>query len=106
MRNALVVLLAATAALAFAVAPARADAIDGNWCFADGRHFSIRGPAFVASWGERTQGQYDRHGFTYLPAAGGAAIVMTLVNEETVHLRRSAETGAPAEVWKRCVPVS
>jgi len=37
-------------------APARADAIDGEWCAGDGRHFSIRGPAITTPGGNAIQG--------------------------------------------------
>ncbi|HZS81570.1 MAG TPA: hypothetical protein VFA50_01770 [Stellaceae bacterium] len=92
---------------------ARADVIDGDWCSLDGRQFSIKGPQIVTPAGTRTEGDYSRHYFTYVVPPGekeaGATVSMTLVNENTVHLRRgdaggsgsSAASGA-VEVWKRC----
>lgn len=100
MRNALVVLLAATAALAFAVAPARADAIDGNWCFTDGRRITINGPDVVIPNGTRMRGNYDRHHFSYTPA-GGAPVNMTLQGEFAVTVR---EGDGPTQIWRRCQP--
>ena len=81
----------------------RADAIDGDWCFTDGRHLTIRGPQITTPTGKRLDGNYDRHAFSYVAPApepdAGKTIAMTLVNENTVHVR-SAE--APAQVWRRC----
>src|SRR5437879_1391385 len=89
---------------------ARADAIDGNWCRPPAKQFSIRGPAIVTPGGTAMQGDYDRHGFRYVvppnePSAGDT-VVMQLMNETTVHLRRGADAAgaakAPHEVWNRC----
>lgn len=87
------------------VAPAKADVIDGNWCALDGRHFTIDGPAITTPGGARVTGNYRRHHFAYTvpkpePNAG-AAVLMTLVNEETVHLKVDVP-GAEIEVWRRC----
>lgn len=91
--------------LALAAGPARADAIDGNWCSTDGRYMTIEGPAITTPGGARIQGQYDRHHAAYVvPTAepgAGQTVQMTLVNEQTVHAKRGAAEGAP-EVWKRC----
>ena len=99
---------AVVAALGLSVfaAPAFADAIDGNWCHNDGRHISIRGPEIVTPSGKRMEGQYSRHWFNYtVPApepGAGQAVQMTLLNENTVHLRLG-DTGTP-ETWVRCQP--
>jgi hypothetical protein len=90
---------------------ARADVIDGDWCQA-GRHFSIKGPEIVTPFGARLQGSYSRHFFSYVvPSAepdAGQFIAMTLVNENTVHLRIGADAAAAAQasaqVWLRCAP--
>lgn len=90
--------------------PARADAIDGEWCFKDGRRMSIRGPDIVTPGGTRMQGDYDRHGFAYVVPTGesgaGAQVFMVLLNEDTVYLWLGTpvpprdEKGV--EVWHRC----
>jgi hypothetical protein len=94
-------------ALLFLVEPAFADAIDGNWCHSDGRHFSIRGPEIITPGGKTMEGNYSRHWFSYVvpvPEPGsGQTIFMTLLNENTVDLRLG-ETSAPAEIWLRCRP--
>ena len=86
---------------------AAADAIDGHWCAADGRYLSIQGPQIVTPGGAKMDGNYSRHGFSYVvparePGAGETAS-MTLVNEQTVHLALGAAGGAP-QVWRRCAP--
>lgn len=85
--------------------PALADAIDGHWCHMDGRRLEIAGPAIVTPAKTRTQGQYDRHYFTYTaPAAdpgAGTTIDLTLINETTVRLKPG--DGAE-EIWSRCGP--
>ncbi len=100
-RFAVVALVLAGAGLAL---PARADAIDGNWCHADGRRMSIQGSQMVTPGGNRLEGRYSRHHFAYTvptsePAAG-QLVDMTLLDEYTVHVRTGTE-GAP-ETWKRC----
>jgi hypothetical protein len=100
-----VLVLAAVAAL-LPASQARADAIDGDWCLADGRHFSIRGPEIVTPGGNRMEGDYDRHAFSYTvpedePGAG-AIVFMTLVDEDTIHLRQGARSTDPAQIWRRC----
>lgn len=98
------------AALLATINPAAADVIDGNWCHADGRTLSIQGSDIVTPRGRRITGNYSRHYFSYTvpdsePAAG-AKILMTLWNENTVHVR--TETGGvdsgKEEIWNRCGP--
>lgn len=112
MRVSVVVSIAA--AVALMAGEARADAIDGRWCFSDGRGMTISGPAIVTPAGTRTAGDYSRHGFRYkVPEAeprAGAVVSMVLVNEETVHLwngeRPAGSASGPDEVWRRCEPIS
>jgi len=102
-------LLTAAALLLVTTGPARADAIDGDWCNSGGKHLSIRGPDIVTPAGTRTKGTYDRHAFSYaVPAkesGAGTKINMILVDENTVFLRAGAAPGfgpGEAEVWHRC----
>ena len=93
-------------------AHAWADAIDGHWCFTDGKRISIQGPAIVTPAGSHIQGDYSRHFFSYqappVDPDAGQAVSMTLVNEDTVHLRIGAtptySSDGPMEVWHRCGP--
>lgn len=103
--------VAVTAAFLLAPAAARADAIDGDWCAADGaRTMSIRGPAVVTPGGHRLTGEYERHFFRYQVPAGepkaGGTVSLVLLNEDTVRLSdaadRRAATGAEGEIWHRC----
>jgi len=84
-----------------------ADAIDGNWCSADGRSISINGPQIVTPGGTRMKGEYDRHGFRYVvPAAetpAGARVNMSQLDENTIHVRVG---NGPTKTWRRCKPTS
>jgi hypothetical protein len=97
-------------AMVLMASPGLADAIDGDWCFRDGKHFEIRGPQITTPGGTRMSGQYDRHHFSYVvpgnEANAGQTVQMTLVNEQTVHLRVAAagSSDAPPQVWQRCTP--
>src|SRR5690348_6355890 len=68
---------------------ALADAIDGEWCFGTS-HFAIDGPNILTPGGNRIQGNYSRHGFTYVvpvnEAGAGGEVNMVLLNEEMVSL--------------------
>lgn len=89
---------------------AQADAIDGRWCFSDGRSLSIDGPDLMTPGGRAIKGLYDRHAFEYTAPAGerdaGAVVSMTLVSDDVLNLYR--KTGGAdaarsnAEVWLRC----
>jgi hypothetical protein len=97
-------------ALLLSAGGALADVIDGNWCHPDGRRISISGPQIVTPGGNRLEGHYSRHFFSYVVPAtekpSGQTVYMALLNEFTVHLRVGAEPSAsePYEEWKRCSP--
>ncbi len=96
------------------VAPALADAIDGDWCFSDGRHISIDGPDIVTPAGTPTTGDYGRHSFLYTvpdaEAGAGRLVTMILLNENTVQLTTSdgasGSARSPIQIWQRCFPVT
>src|SRR5215510_10551258 len=100
------VLVLACFAVVADAGPARADAIDGQWCLG-ASHFEISGPNIRTPGGNAITGNYDRHGFTYVVPSNedgaGTQIVMVLLNEETIRLTRG--TSSP-ETWRRCKPVS
>ncbi|MGH7123534.1 MAG: hypothetical protein ACREFI_04120 [Stellaceae bacterium] len=91
---------------------ARADAIDGSWCSAEGKRMQIEGPAITTPAGTQWHGNYSRHYFTYeVPASdpgAGQTVYMALQNENTVHITVAADAQAaqksPVEVWHRCPP--
>jgi hypothetical protein len=88
---------------------ARADAIDGSWCY-KGRHLAIEGPKILIPSGKQITGDYDRHGFTYKVPPGdkgaGTSIIMGILDDETMELRVGTDQAEP-EIWRRCAaPVS
>ena len=87
----------------FGSGPARADAIDGNWCHADGRNLAIKGPQLTTPGGKQIEGDYDRHGFTYVVPAfepdAGATITMVLLSETQMRLISPTH---PDQIWRRC----
>jgi hypothetical protein len=91
---------------ALVLTPARADAIDGDWCYTT-QNLNIQGPKIRIPSGVEIQGDYSRHSFQYtVPAnetGGGTVIAMQLMGEEVMQLTR---TGGAPEVWRRCKPVS
>jgi len=92
----------------FAAAPqALADAIDGEWCFKDGKNLKIEGPQIRTPAGIETTGRYSRHAFAYEPPEGdpdrGLVVVMDLLSEELMHLVRVKDgVASPVEEWRRC----
>lgn len=96
----------AAAGLAALVSPARADAIDGDWCADDGRHLAIKGPAITTPGGARIEGNYTRHSFTYVvpegEAGAGQPVAMIQLNETTIELKADPE--GQTETWLRCKP--
>ena len=102
--------LALAAALAtLAPQAARADAIDGDWCNAEGKHLAIKGNEITLPDGSQLQGAYTRHSFAYTvpenqPAAG-TQMILRLVNEDNL-LAAAYRGPTPPEPWKRCEHVS
>jgi hypothetical protein len=84
-----------------------ADAIDGDWCKADGKRMKIRGPEIVTPGGNQTRGDYTRHSFSYVVPAGeagaGENVSIILLSEYLAHMRQGSDT-APVQVWNRCPP--
>ncbi len=101
-RNTLLAVLLCGAGIA-AASPALADAIDGNWCRADGKRMSIDGPAIVTPGGHQITGDYTRHHFTYVVPAGetgaGATVQIQLLSEYLAHAHQG---DGPVEEWRRC----
>lgn len=95
------------AAIGF-IQPARADAIDGEWCRKDGKHMNIQGPAIVTPGGHKITGDYDRHAFSYIIPPGepgtGTKVSIQLLGEHLAHAREGADP--TVQEWRRCQPVS
>jgi hypothetical protein len=100
-------MLAGMAMLLACAIDARADVIDGNWCHADGRRLSIRGPRILTPGGASQQGDYTRHSFIYVVPPGergeGETVWMVLLSEYLMHARQGSQD-APVQVWNRCPP--
>jgi hypothetical protein len=92
--------------LAGLATPARADAIDGDWCRADGKRMSIHGPDIVTPGGKPTRGDYTRHFFSYVIPEGepgaGSMVSITLLSEYLAHARAGGDTAI--QEWRRCQP--
>jgi hypothetical protein len=101
------VLTAGVALLCLSATHARADAIDGDWCKADGMRMKIRGPEIVTPGGKQTRGDYTRHSFVYViptgEAGAGETVSIILLSEYLAHARQGAPD-APIQVWNRCPP--
>jgi hypothetical protein len=88
---------------------ARADAIDGDWCFQN-RRLSIEGPDLVTPGGKRMTGEYDRHAFQYVVPAGergaGGKVFMVLIDDDTMMLKLGQQpmSTGEGETWRRCAP--
>lgn len=109
MREIVLTASIAASVTALATAPARADAIDGDWCFR-GLHMTIEGASITTPARTKLEGQYNRYRFAYVvpagePGAGGEITLVMIRGQEIVHLRRPGQTGEP-EVWHRCKPIS
>ena len=90
--------------------PARADAIDGDWCMgAD--HMHIDGSTILTPGRNKIAGNYNRYRYSYVvpgsePGAGGEVKMVMIRGTETVHVDRPGGDPAKPEVWRRCKPVS
>jgi hypothetical protein len=107
MRHRFFAVLTASAMLLASVHISLADAIDGDWCRADGKRMKIRGPEIVTPGGNQTRGDYTRHSFSYVIPAGeagaGENVAIILLSEYLAHARQGSDT-APVQVWNRCPP--
>ncbi len=97
-------------ALLFGSGAASADAVDGDWCFKDGRSLSIDGPNMVTPGGKHQTGEYDRHVFRYtIPdgeAGAGKHVLMVQWSEQEIRVwygttKPVTRAGEP-EIWRRC----
>jgi hypothetical protein len=93
---------------AMAAAPsARADALDGDWCSAEGKKLTIKGPEIRLPSGTTLKGDYRRHEFLYQAPAGedhsGDIAYLAQQSEELMQFRW-IENGTPGEpeTWRRC----
>jgi hypothetical protein len=106
MRNWIIVPATAIGIVSGLADVAWADAIDGDWCAANGKRMSIRGPAIVTPGGQQTSGNYTRHFFSYVVPTGetgsGATVEIQLLGEYLAHARQAGD--ASVQEWRRCQP--
>jgi hypothetical protein len=114
MRGILGAILAAVLCLTWGGA-ARADSIDGDWCYKDGRRFTIDGSNFTTPGRNKIQGEYERYAYSYVipksEAGAGLTVSMVFIHDDELHVTlgkpegvpmKGVSPGGPAEVWKRC----
>ena len=90
--------------------PARADAVDGDWCFKDGRCLSIDGPNMITPGGQAHTGEYERHVFrSTIPgseAGAGTYVLMVQWSEQEIRVwqgaRKPVRREGEPEIWRRC----
>jgi hypothetical protein len=107
MRMRYLFLAVSVAVSVLATSAAHADAVDGHWCGANGKTFSIDGPNIVIPSGKAITGDYSRHGFRYVGPEGdpeeGQDIHMDLQSDDLLYLwRRIGGKDGPVENWRRC----
>ncbi len=94
----------AGAAAFFLPGVAKADQIDGHWCFTDGRILSIDGTKIVNPGGNRIEGNSTRPAFSYTvpdgEAGAGTVTAMNQLNDLMMHLRPDGAT--EPQLWRRC----
>jgi len=95
--------IACLLSVALSAGTAWADAIDGDWCHADGKRLTINGPDITTPAGAKLKGDYDRHHFSYVVPAGelggGATVSMQLLSE--LNMRLTPPAGED-QLWRRC----
>ena len=104
--------MAIACALAALATPALADAIDGDWCAADGRSLSIDRQKIKTPGGVAITGDYARHEFVYRApkqdADAGQVVYLRLFDDNdmgSVHVKDGKADG-DVVMWHRCQPVS
>ena len=86
-------------------AAVRADAIDGDWCAADGQRMSIKGASITTPGGKTIEGNYTRHAFDYVVPPGeqgSGEAVNILLRGEYLAVSRQGASSAPLKEWRRC----
>lgn len=107
LRKCSVLILAAAIGFALQAVPAWADAIDGDWCNADGENLHIDGATIKTPGGASMSGDYNRHHFSYVSPQGekfaGETLNMTQHSEELMSMKLPDGSDL---VWRRCQVVS
>lgn len=83
----------------------RADAIDGEWCSADGMRLSINGEKITTPGGRHVQGNYSRHAIDYVvpPGEAGSGETMNVIlRSEYLAMSRQGPADGRQREWRRC----
>ena len=106
MTQSILTLAAALTVLIASATLARADAIDGDWCAADGnQHMTINGADITTPGGKQIKGNYTRHAFDYVipdGEAGAGETVNIFLRSEYFAVSRQGASDAPLKEWRRC----
>jgi hypothetical protein len=106
MRQSILKLAAALGVLLASATLAHADAIDGDWCTAEGnQHMTISGADITTPGGKQIRGNYTRHAFDYVVPEGEAGAGETfniLLRSEYFAVSRQGAADAPMKEWRRC----
>lgn len=80
-------------------------ALDGNWCHADGKRLTVKGPDVVTPAGKPLRAEYARTFASWVVPDGepnaGTTITMMLIGPDRAHTREGAADTPPLE-WRRC----
>ena len=102
-RPAIAALFMVMAAAAQAQSPL--PALDGDWCRADGKRLSVKGPDVVTPGGKPLRADYARAFASWVIPEGepnaGITVTMMLVGSDRAHMREGA-ADTPPEEWRRC----
>ena len=81
-------------------------ALDGDWCRADGKRLSVKGPDIVTPGGKPLRADYARAFASWVIPEGepnaGITVTMMLVGSDRAHMREGA-ADTPPEEWRRCL---
>jgi hypothetical protein len=80
-------------------------ALDGDWCQADGKRLSVKGADVVLPGGKPLRADYARTYASWVVPQGeqnaGMTVTMMLVGSDRAHTREGAADTPPLE-WRRC----
>ena len=80
--------------------------LDGDWCRADGKRLSVKGPDIVTPGGKPLRADYARAFASWVIPEGepnaGITVTMMLVGSDRAHMREGA-ADTPPEEWRRCL---
>lgn len=80
-------------------------ALDGNWCHADGKRLTVKGPDIVTPAGKSLRAEYARTFASWVIPDGepnaGTTTTMMLIGADRAHTREGAADTPPLE-WRRC----